>query len=73
MVQSARAFADRYLERFVSRKFLAWITATVLCVIGVVTSTDWVAVTLVYVGSQALVDLAVQWKHGKSAVENKDV
>jgi len=65
MTQMAKAFADKHLERFISRKFLAWITATTLCFVGTVTSGDWVAVTLAYIGSQALVDLAVQWKHGK--------
>jgi len=60
-----KAFADRHVERFISRKFLAWTTATVLAVTGALTSGDWVAVTLAYIGSQALVDLAVQWKHGK--------
>jgi hypothetical protein len=25
---------------------------------------EWVAVTLAYVGTQGLVDAAVQWKHG---------
>ena len=64
MVTELKAFADKYTERFISRKFLAWITATSLCAIGMVTSSDWVAVTLAYIGSQALVDLAVQWKHG---------
>lgn len=67
MGQVAKAFADKHLERFISRKFLAWITATSLCFVGTVTSGDWVAVTLAYIGSQALVDLAVQWKHGKLA------
>ena len=67
MTQAAKAFADKHLERFISRKFLAWITATGLCFGGTVTSGDWVAVTLAYIGSQALVDLAVQWKHGKLA------
>lgn len=65
MGEQVRAFADKHLERFISRKFLAWLTATGLCYGGTVTSTDWVAVTLAYIGSQALVDLAVQWKHGK--------
>jgi len=60
-----KAFLDKYTEKFISRKFLAWSTATGLCVYGVVTSSDWVAVTLAYIGSQALVDLATQWKHGK--------
>lgn len=65
MGEQVRAFADKHLERFISRKFLAWLTATGLCYVGTVTSADWVAVTLAYIGSQALVDLAVQWKHGK--------
>ena len=60
-----KAFLDTHVERFISRKFLAWGTATYLCLAGTVTSSDWVAVTLAYIGSQALVDLAVQWKHGK--------
>ena len=64
MVTAIKAFADKYTERFISRKFLAWITATGLCVYGTVTSSDWVAVTLAYIGSQALVDLAVKWRHG---------
>ena len=33
-----------------------------------VTSSDWVAVTLAYIGSQALVDLAVKWKHGPTNI-----
>tara|TARA_S200000501_G_scaffold160755_1_gene151599 strand:- start:92 stop:304 length:213 start_codon:yes stop_codon:yes gene_type:complete len=64
MVDKIKAIADKYTERFISRKFLAWITATALCVLGTVTSSDWVAVTLAYIGSQALVDLAVKWRHG---------
>tara|TARA_R110000824_G_scaffold238937_7_gene427666 strand:- start:4506 stop:4703 length:198 start_codon:yes stop_codon:yes gene_type:complete len=60
-----KAFFDKHIERFISRKFLAWGTATGLCAYGMVTSGDWVAVTLVYIGSQALVDLAVAWKSGQ--------
>ena len=59
-----KAFLDKHMERFISRKFLAWGTATYLCVSGMVTSEDWVAVTLAYIGTQALVDAAVLWKHG---------
>lgn len=65
MMAIIKAFADKHVERFISRKFLAWITATGLCGYGFVTSSDWVAVTLAYIGSQALVDLAIQWKHGQ--------
>jgi len=52
------------VERFISRKFLAWLTATGLAIHGSVTSDNWVAVTLAYIGTQALVDMAVAWKHG---------
>tara|TARA_R100000008_G_scaffold26446_1_gene14460 strand:+ start:8236 stop:8430 length:195 start_codon:yes stop_codon:yes gene_type:complete len=60
-----KAFLDKHTERFISRKFLAWVTATGLAGHGLLTSEDWVAVTLAYIGSQALVDLATQWKHGR--------
>ena len=45
MVEKAKAFADKHVERFISRKFLAWLTATGLCFGGMVTSDNWVAVT----------------------------
>ena len=59
-----KAFMDRHVERFISRKFLAWLTATGLAIQGSVSSDNWVAVTLAYIGTQALVDMAVAWKHG---------
>tara|TARA_B100000700_G_C14546053_1_gene624293 strand:- start:313 stop:516 length:204 start_codon:yes stop_codon:yes gene_type:complete len=61
-----KAFMDKYVERFISRKFLAWGTATYLIAVGNLTSDDWVAVTMAYIGAEALVDLAVRWKHGPS-------
>ena len=64
MVARLKAFADKHVERFISRKFLAWLTATGLAAYGVVSSSDWVAVTLAYIGTQALVDMATAWKHG---------
>ena len=63
-METVKAFSDKYVERFISRKFLAWLTATFLCAYGTVTSDNWTAVTLAYIGTQALVDMAVQWKHG---------
>jgi len=59
-----KAFMDKHVERFISRKFLAWATATGLAIQGSVTSDNWVAVTLAYIGTQALVDMATAWKHG---------
>ena len=59
-----RAAIDKVLQKIVSRKLAAWATATALALHGVVTSEDWVAVTVIYIGSQAAVDLAKAWKHG---------
>lgn len=64
MMTKVKALADKHVERFISRKFLAWLTATGLTAYGFVTSSDWVAVTLAYIGTQALVDMATAWKHG---------
>ena len=65
MMAEVKAWLDKHTERFISRKFLAWGTATYLVATSALTSEDWVAVTLAYIGSQALVDLATQWKHGR--------
>ena len=59
-----KAFIDNMMSKLVSRKLAAWTTATVLALYGVVTSEDWVAVTVIYIGSQAAVDLAKAWKRG---------
>ena len=64
-MKRARAWLDKQVQRFISRKFLAWGTATYLVLSNSLTSEDWVAVTLVYIGSQAMVDLATTWRHGK--------
>ena len=63
-MKKVKAFLDRITEKIISRKFLAWVTATVLTMNDVVASEDWVAVTVMYIGSEALVDLATRWKHG---------
>jgi hypothetical protein len=60
-----RAWLDKHVNRFISRKFLAWGTATWLALQNSLTSEDWVAVTLAYIGSEALVDIASRWRHGK--------
>ena len=52
-----KAWLDKHVERFISRKFLAWGTATYLVLTNSVTSEDWVAVTLVYIGSQASITI----------------
>lgn len=57
MAEQIKAFADKHVERFISRKFLAWIAASTLALYGVLSSSDWTQLTMVYIGSQAAVDL----------------
>ncbi len=56
---------DKLLAKVTSRKLMVWGVATGLAVVGSLTSEDWVAVSLVYIGSQAAVDLASVWRHGR--------
>ena len=56
---------DKLLERFTSRKLLVWLTCTGLLVFGEVNMAVWETLSLAYVGSQAFVDAAVAWKHGR--------
>ena len=64
MMARVTAWLDKHVNRFISRKFLAWGTATWLVACNSLTIEDWVAVTLCYIGSEALVDIAARWKHG---------
>ena len=57
MMTQIKAFADKHVERFISRKFLAWIAASGLALYGVLSSSDWTSLTMVYIGSPAAVDL----------------
>ena len=47
---------DKGLEKLVSRKLLAWGTATALLLFADLTSADWVIITTVYIGGQTIVD-----------------
>ena len=61
---SMRAMVDKALGKFFSRKLMVWLTATGLMAFSNLSSSDWVAISLVYIGTQGLADLAATWKHG---------
>ena len=61
-VKDPRGLADRLVEKVTSRKLLVWTVATVALFIGTVSDNHWVAVSLAYIGSEALKDIAVAWK-----------
>tara|TARA_R110000824_G_scaffold114256_3_gene264668 strand:+ start:58 stop:249 length:192 start_codon:yes stop_codon:yes gene_type:complete len=58
---------DKALNKLMSRKLMVWLTATSFMLLDVVPleSSDWVAISLAYIGIQGLADIAAQWRHGK--------
>jgi hypothetical protein len=55
---------DQWLGKWASRKLMVWLTSTVFLAVGSLTSSDWVAVSLTYIGLQGAADIAAKWKHG---------
>ena len=53
---------DKGLEKLISRKLLAWATATGLLLFADLTSADWVMITCVYIGGQTVVDTVARLK-----------
>ena len=57
-----RHLIDRGLDKLVSRKLLAWATATGLLLFADLESPDWVIITCVYIGGQTVVDTVARLK-----------
>ena len=56
---------DSVQKKLVSRKLMVWLTATGLMFNSNLASSDWVAISLAYIGIQGVADIAATWKHGK--------
>jgi len=48
---------DRMQEKIVSRKLLAWLTATGFTIAGLIEPNTWELVTIVYIGATAAQDI----------------
>jgi len=57
-----KAAADKMISKIVSRKLLVWATTTALLLCDKVTSEEWIAIALAYIGSQGVADIAAKWK-----------
>ena len=53
---------DKGLNKVVSRKPLAWATATGLLAFADLASEDWTMITVVYIGTQGVVDTVARLK-----------
>ena len=56
---------DTFRKKLVSRKLMVWLTATGLMCFSSLQSSDWVAISLAYIGIQGIADIASTWRHGK--------
>ena len=66
MMEKVKPLVDGLVGRLFSRKLMVWMTATYFMLVGgALTSEDWVAVSLAYIGIQGIADIAATWKHGK--------
>tara|TARA_R110000772_G_scaffold268122_2_gene394202 strand:- start:2888 stop:3079 length:192 start_codon:yes stop_codon:yes gene_type:complete len=56
MSEKMKAKIDEFLGRWTSRKLMVFIIATILTLVGDVTSSDWVTISAVYIGGQTVID-----------------
>ena len=58
-----KGFLDDVIEKAISRKFLAWLTATGLLAFGAGLDADnWIIVTSIYIGGQTVIDAVERLK-----------
>jgi|TARA_R110000824_G_scaffold372076_1_gene561918 hypothetical protein len=62
----ARQILDAWVAKLVSRKLLVWATSTGFLVADLITSEQWVAVALAYVGVEGFADIAIRWKSARN-------
>lgn len=56
VTQDKKGWLDKVQEKALSRKMLVFLTATVTFLFGKLTSSDWVMVAMVYLGTTAALD-----------------
>ncbi len=47
---------DTILKKYVSRKLMVFVVATILTLFGDLNSNDWVTIATVYIGTQGVID-----------------
>ncbi len=55
-----KAKLDKFLNRFISKKLTVFIIATIFIVLHKIDPINWVNLSMVYIGSQAAVDIMKQ-------------
>ena len=61
-----RARIDQFLNSWVSKKLSVFVVATILALSGKLTSSDWVTISSIYIGTQGVIDALAQLRgHSK--------
>tara|TARA_R110000772_G_scaffold170054_3_gene281965 strand:+ start:40 stop:222 length:183 start_codon:yes stop_codon:yes gene_type:complete len=53
---------DKILNSWVSKKLFVFVVATALAIFGNLTSSDWVIIATVYIGTQGAIDAVTRLK-----------
>jgi len=56
MMKYVQGKLDRLVEKLISRKFMVWLAATGLLAFSDLTSGDWVMISAIYIGGEAVID-----------------
>ena len=62
MMTAVKAFADKHLEKFMSKKLLVWLTTTGLLLAEKVDSDQWIVIATVYVGALGFADVVARFR-----------
>ena len=53
---------DKFLRSWISKKLLVFVIGTILCLVGKLTSTDFVTLAITYIAGQSVVDTVATLK-----------
>lgn len=72
MPAKLKSVIDKLIEKFISRKLLVWIVSTVALFLGVIDPSTWMAISLGYIGTHMVTDIASQWISAIKGLRKED-
>jgi len=72
MAKYKQQVLDKLVGKMVSRKLLVWLVATAGVPFGFITGEDWVQISMVYIGTQAVANFAIDYARAKSGQPAKN-
>jgi hypothetical protein len=62
MEEDKAGAVDSFLKKIMSRKLMVWLTTTGLLFGSVITGEQWLTVSMIYIGTQGLMDIVAKRK-----------